>query len=134
MTLETVEKWAGYKGVTLIGTGDCLYPDHLKSIKKKIEFPPTGIGRLRGGNDKVRWILSTEIALDFDDEGFRRRIHMLMLFRDLETVDACIDSFRSDGQNLGMDGRPKIYLDLNDFIENKIMNYYQKYGNNKVLK
>ncbi|MEI6597223.1 MAG: DNA helicase UvrD, partial [bacterium] len=88
LTLENIEATCRIKGVDIIATGDFTYPLWFSDIKNKLEEIPlapfvkggkSGLYKLKiAKDDKVKFILSTEVALIYKDGGKARRIHLVI--------------------------------------------------------
>ncbi|MGB7295932.1 MAG: endonuclease Q family protein, partial [Candidatus Aminicenantales bacterium] len=84
----------------------------LKSI-----LPPTN-GYLKGMScrpDEVHFILSTEISFIYSKKGRVRKIHLLLLAPDFESVEKINNRLAGLG-NLRSDGRPILGLDARPFV------------------
>jgi len=130
MTLDTLAYWAKIKGVSLLATADFTHPEWLFLIKDKLE--PIGNGFFRLKNiippekenlnsisvtpDEVTFILSAEISFIYSKKGKVRKIHILVLAPDFESVDK-INSKLSGIGNLRSDGRPILGMDAKDFVK-----------------
>lgn len=99
MTLRVLAKEAAKKGVSLLGTGDCLHPIWLKEIKELLTKIDDGTFEL----DKTRFVLTAEV----EDSN---RVHHLLIFPSLSAVEWFIELIRTKAQNLASDGRPNVYL------------------------
>ena len=130
MTLDTLAYWAKVKGISLLATGDFTHPEWLFLIKEKLEPRGDGIFRLKNplpqsndylknisfSPDDVSFILSTEISFIYSKKEKVRKIHILLLAPDLESVDK-INSKLSGLGNLRSDGRPILGLDAKQFVK-----------------
>jgi len=130
MTLDTLAYWAKIKGISLLATGDFTHPEWLFLAKEKLE--PTGNGFFRLKNillpekehlksfqvspDDVSFMLSAEISFIYSKKGKVRKIHILILAPDFESVDK-INSKLSGIGNLRSDGRPILGLDAKEFVK-----------------
>ncbi|MBU3902016.1 MAG: endonuclease Q family protein, partial [Candidatus Thermoplasmatota archaeon] len=97
MTLPVLSKEAAKKGVSLVGTGDCLHPVWLKEIKEMQKIDE-GTFEL----NKTRFVLTTEV----ED---RNRVHHIIFFPSVCSVEEFIEKIK-DKTNLEIDGRPKLHL------------------------
>ncbi|MFB0564740.1 MAG: endonuclease Q family protein [Candidatus Aminicenantaceae bacterium] len=130
MIFDTLAIWAKAKGITLLATGDFTHPEWLFLIKEKLE--PTGNGFFRLKNplpqdneylknisfapDDVSFILSTEISFIYSKKGKVRKIHLLILAPDLDSVDKLNNKLSGLG-NLRSDGRPILGMDTKNFVK-----------------
>jgi len=115
MVLENLWKWAGYKGVNLLGTADFTHPFWFSQLKNNLEDLGTGLYKLKGKSDKIKFILSTEISSIYSDGGKMRRIHTVVLMPSLDSVKKFNDRLSAIG-NLYSDGRPILGLPVYDLL------------------
>ncbi len=130
-TFDSMACWARIKGIPLIATGDFTHPEWLFLMKEKLE--PAGNGFLRFKNgihpqenpylqafsesaSEVSFILSTEISFIYSKQGKIRKIHLLVLAPDFESVEKINNKLSAIG-NLRSDGRPILGLDVKPFLK-----------------
>jgi uncharacterized protein (TIGR00375 family) len=129
MTLDNVAYWARVKGISLVASGDFTHPEWFFLIKEKLE--PTGNGFFRLKHvlppangylksvpfkpDDVSFILSTEISFIYSKKGKVRKVHLLVLAPDFESVEKLNGRLSGLG-NLRSDGRPILGLDARQFV------------------
>ena len=117
MDLENVARWARYKGIQLMGTGDFTHPAYFSEIKAKLEPTEDGIYRLKEGERSTRFILTTEVCNIFDQGRRRnRRIHTLIFAPDVETVEK-INKALSRYGDLSQDGRPTFTFPVKELVK-----------------
>ena len=135
MNFDTLAYWAKIKGIKVLGTGDFTHPEWLFLAKQKLV--PTGNGLfylekiippenpfLRSFQvkpDDVFFMLTTEISFIYSKKGRVRKIHLLVLAPDFETVEALNAALAGIG-NLHSDGRPILGLDAKEFLK-KVLRY-----------
>ena len=102
LNIENLEKYARIKGLSLLGTGDFTHPEWIKELKEKLTEDETGVLKSKTG---FRFILSSEVSLMYSKDGKGRRIHIVILAPDFETVDKVTNYFKSLGR-IDYDGRP----------------------------
>lgn len=98
MTFETLSREAPKKGVNLIGTGDCLFPQWFKELKE--------LTRVDDGTfelNDTRFIPTVEV------QG-KNRIHHLIMFPAISAVEEFRKKIEKLSKNLNTDGRPHIPL------------------------
>ena len=81
LTLENIERTCRAKGVDIIAAGDFTFPEWFSDIKNKLAetAPGSGLYKLKSvRDDKVKFILSTEVALIYKDADKVRRIHLVI--------------------------------------------------------
>lgn len=112
LTLENIEAACRIKGVDIIATGDFTYPEWFSDIKNKlIEIAPgAGLYKLKTAkDDKVKFILSTEVALIYKDGGKARRIHLVIHAPNIKAVEE-LNNYLDKNYNIRSDGRPILGL------------------------
>lgn len=102
LDLPNLEKWAGIKGVTLLGTGDFTHPAWIQEIKSSLKEDGTGILKSASG---FPFVLQTELSLVYTQGGKGRRIHHIVLAPDLDVVAQITEFLLSKGR-VDYDGRP----------------------------
>jgi uncharacterized protein (TIGR00375 family) len=129
MTFDNIACWAKVKGISLVASGDFTHPEWFFLTKEKLEpvgnglfrmkslLPPTN-GYLKGFSfrpDDVHFILSTEISFIYSKKNRVRKIHLLLLAPDFESVEK-INGRLSGVGNLRSDGRPILGQDARNFV------------------
>ena len=131
MTFDTLAYWAKVKGIRLLATGDFTHPEWLFLMKEKLE--PAGNGFLRFKNgvqppenpflktisspaSDVSFILSSEISFIYSKMGKVKKIHLIVLAPDFESVEK-INTKLSGIGNLRSDGRPILGMDVKPFLK-----------------
>jgi uncharacterized protein (TIGR00375 family) len=113
LNLENLDYWGKFKGLNLIGTGDFTHPLWFKEIKDKLVSNGKGFFKLNNSN--IYFLLTTEISLIFSRNKKVKRIHVLVFYPDLNSVER-FNKKLSIYTNLASDGRPIIGMDIKDFI------------------
>ena len=111
LTLENISAWAQVKGIQLLASGDFTHPVWREELGRKLT--PDGSG-LYTYND-VHFILGTEVNCVYPQGGKGRRVHMLLLAPDFDTVDRLTLALTRVKNNLRSDGRPTLGLSARDF-------------------
>jgi PHP family Zn ribbon phosphoesterase len=104
--------WAKKKGVTILATGDITHPLWVKELEGKLIDLKNGLFEFNG----VRFILSGEVNLVYNQNGKVRKIHLLITvpsFQILHEVNRAVSSFG----NLSIDGRPTLPVDSTTFVK-----------------
>ena len=129
MLLDVLAPWAKVKGLSLLATGDFTHPEWLFLMKEKLEPAGNGFLRLRNGSAAaagpafqglpalardVQFILSAEISFIYSKGGKVRKIHVMVLAPDFESVERINGRLQAVG-NLTSDGRPILGLDVRHF-------------------
>jgi uncharacterized protein (TIGR00375 family) len=129
MTFDNIAYWAKIKGISLVATGDFTHPEWFFLTKEKLEPEGNGFFRLKSllppangylKNVTVRpgdvhFVLSTEISFIYSKRGKVRKVHLLLLAPDFESVEK-INGRLSGLGNLRSDGRPILGLDARHFV------------------
>jgi len=105
MEVTTLYKWAKWKGIKVLGTGDFTHPHYLAELKKDLEPLGNGLFKLKNKGDEVYFMLTSEVSNIFSAQGKGRRIHTLILAPSFEVVDKINKQFSRRGDLLA-DGRP----------------------------
>jgi len=100
MELPLLAEQAGYKGLDLLGTADCLHQGWLRHIKSTLVDGGDGIFSHKDFSTK--FILQTEVEAE-------KRVHHILLLPDIGAVETLRKDFSKYGK-LDVDGRPKIAL------------------------
>ncbi|OGD88220.1 hypothetical protein A3I53_04070 [Candidatus Curtissbacteria bacterium RIFCSPLOWO2_02_FULL_40_13b] len=136
MTLENIERWARYKGINVVATGDFTHPFWFDKLKNELEETESGLYRLKTNDkgltqknqaldvshsalseQKVYFLLSCEISSIYTQSGKGRRIHSLFFFPKLSSVEKFNLELIKKGANLRSDGRPIVGLSARDLTE-----------------
>jgi uncharacterized protein (TIGR00375 family) len=113
LTFENLVKWAKIKGLGLLGTGDFTHPKWLEDIKKLEGEDGIYYYKCIDGS-RFPFILSSEISLIYTANGKGRKVHLVYLAPDIETVDK-INSFLDSKGRRDYDGRPIFGISARDF-------------------
>jgi uncharacterized protein (TIGR00375 family) len=119
LTLANIDAACRTKGVDIIATGDFTYPAWFDEIKNELEEVQTspqpspykgeggsGLYKLKEAEDeKVKFILSTELALIYKSGDRARRIHLMVHAPNIEAVSE-LNGYLDKKYNIRSDGRP----------------------------
>lgn len=114
--LENLERFAGIKGITVLGTGDFTHPGWLKNLKTKLNPAERGLFKIKESLSPVRFILTSEISCIYKKAGKVRKIHIIVFAPSFEVVDKINFELEKIG-NLKSDGRPILGLDVKDLAK-----------------
>ena len=98
LNFKNLARGSEQKGVDMVATGDCLHPGWLREIRA---MERVAEGTFQQGN--TRFVLTTEVEAE-------KRVHHLLMFPSISTVEDFIERIGQDTNNLAADGRPKIWL------------------------
>lgn len=119
LTLANIEKACRTKGVDIIATGDFTYPAWFESIKNELKetAPKSGLYKLKtAADDKVKFILSTEVALIYKDQGKCRRIHLVIHAPNIAAVEK-LNKQLDKKYNIRSDGRPILGIKAPELVK-----------------
>lgn len=118
LTLENIDKTCRVKGIDIIATGDFTHPIWFESIKKDLQeiAPEAGLYKLKtASDDKVKFILSTEVSLVYKDEQRVRRLHIVIHAPNIAAVEA-FNKQLGKKYNIHSDGRPILGMKAPDLV------------------
>lgn len=118
LTLTNIDKTCREKGVDIIATGDFTHPAWFKALSTELveTFPDSGLYQLKNaGDDKIKFILSTEVALIYKDNEKVRRIHLVVHAPNLEAA-AEANKYLDKKYNIRSDGRPILGIKAPEFV------------------
>ena len=118
LTLVNIDKACRLKGVDIIATGDFTYPAWFESIKSELKetFPKSGLYKLKTAtDDKVKFILSTEVALIYKDKDKVRRIHLVIHAPNISAAEK-LNKQLDKKYNIRSDGRPILGIKAPEFV------------------
>jgi len=113
LSIAKLEKYAREKGVTLLGTGDFTHPQWIEEIKTNLVEDQSQILKTKSG---FPFMLTTEISLIYTWNNRGRRIHLIVLAPDLETVKKITQYLLTKGR-VDYDGRPIFKIPCPEFVE-----------------
>lgn len=119
LSLANIAATSLLKGVDIIATGDFTYPDWFKAINSELEETTSGSGLYKlktAPDDKVKFILGTELSLVYKDGGRVRRIHLVIHAPHLAAVKE-LNAFLDKKYNIRSDGRPILGLSAPDLVK-----------------
>lgn len=112
LNIPNLAKWAKYKGINLMGTGDCLHPLWQAELKRDLKGAD-GVYEYEG----VRFLPSVEVACIYSEGGRVRRIHIVIVLPTLESADELSKTISKRGINLVSDGRPIMGMSSKELCE-----------------
>ena len=112
--LENLEKYARFKGIGLLGTGDFTHPKWVQEIKSKLRENENGILYSSTG---FPFILQTELSLAYTQNGKGRRIHYIILAPSGEVVGQITEFLLKKGR-VDYDGRPIFGMSSIELLDN----------------
>lgn len=130
LDLEHLDLWAKYKGVAVLGTGDCTHPGWLTEMDEKLvpvdegvyglrpelALPPEVSGPGWDSPDRVRFLVTGEISSIYKKGGRTRKVHTLVVLPSVEAARRLSERLARLG-NVTSDGRPILGLDAKFLLE-----------------
>ncbi|MBI2021283.1 DNA helicase UvrD [Candidatus Daviesbacteria bacterium] len=114
LNIPNLSRWAKFKGIDLLGTGDALHPLWFTELKKDLkESSSSGIYEY----DNVKFLISFEISCIYSEGGSVRRIHTLVFLPSLDAAAKLSEALTKRGANLSSDGRPIVGLSSKQLCE-----------------
>ncbi len=101
--MEHLARWAKWKGIDLLGTGDFTHPQWFRELSEKLVPVAEGIYEFNG----AKFMVTGEISCIWSQDGRQRRVHFLVLVPSLEDA-ARINRELFRLGNLAADGRPTL--------------------------
>ncbi len=112
MCIESLSKWAGLKGINLLGTGDCTHPRWLAELETVLREKEYGI-YYHGG---IEYLLTAEISNIFFKNGRVRKVHTV-LFVPSFAVAKKIQRVLSKYGSIESDGRPTLNVSCAELMK-----------------
>lgn len=113
MNLDELARWAGYKGISLLGTGDITHFLWFHELLQNLrETDREGIYRYNG----VDFILTGEVCNIFDDRGKSKRIHNILFLSSLEKTEKVNRVLERYG-DINADGRPMLQMEAKELVK-----------------
>jgi DNA helicase-2/ATP-dependent DNA helicase PcrA len=128
--LEHLDLWGRYKGVQVVGTGDCTHPRWLAELADKLEPAAPGVYTLKPelalplnlkaprwqATPSVRFVITGEVSTIYKKAGRVRKVHLLLVLPDLAAAQQLSQRLSRLG-NVASDGRPILGLDARFVLE-----------------
>jgi DNA helicase-2/ATP-dependent DNA helicase PcrA len=128
--LEHLDLWGRYKGLQLVGTGDCTHPQWLAELVSKLDPAAPGLYTLKPELalplnltgpvwetvPPVNFVITGEVSTIYKKDGKVRKVHLLLVLPDLEAAQRLSERLGRLG-NVASDGRPILGLDARFVLE-----------------
>ncbi|MDR2456753.1 MAG: UvrD-helicase domain-containing protein [Deltaproteobacteria bacterium] len=111
-----LHKWAGLKGLGLLGTGDMVHPAWLKELEESLIMGDDGFYGLKGQAGGPRFVPTGEISCVYKHLGRTRKVHLLFIAPDLEAAGRLARGLAKHAK-LDIDGRPLLTISARDALE-----------------
>ncbi len=116
MTLENLDRWAGKKGIMVMGTGDFTHPLWFKELQIQLEEAEHGLYKLKGKETNTRFLFTSEISCIYSKGGQVRRVHLILIAPSIAAVEKINTRLGWVG-NLKSDGRPILGIDAKEVLK-----------------
>jgi len=118
MNVEEISRFAGIKGLNVVGTGDFTHPTWFMELEENLsEVDETGLYAPKRRRDhEVYFIVTGEVSTVFEYQGEVKKIHHLILVPNLEVARQINDRLRNYG-DLSLDGRPTLNTSAPELVE-----------------
>jgi len=110
LTLQNLSACAKVKGIDLLASADFTHPRWREELRRKLTPDEPGLFSFDG----VRFVLGTEVSCVYNQEGKTRRVHLLVLTPDFDTVDRISVALSRGNNKLEKDGRPTLRMSARD--------------------
>ena len=128
--LPHLDLWGRYKGLKVVGTGDCTHPQWLAELAEKLDPVAAGVYRLKpelalplnltGPRweevSPVNFVITGEVSTIYKKDGKVRKVHLLLVLPDFEAAQKLSQRLGRLG-NVASDGRPILGLDARFVLE-----------------
>jgi DNA helicase II / ATP-dependent DNA helicase PcrA len=128
--LEHLDLWGRYKGIAVVGTGDCTQPEWLRELTAKLTPVAAGVYNLKEELSlplqfsglpweeapPVRFVVTGEVSAIYSKGGRVRKVHLLLVLSGLEGAERLSRRLGQLG-NVAADGRPILGLDAKYILE-----------------
>ncbi len=112
LNIPNLALWAKYKGIDLMGTGDCLHPLWQAEMKKDLK-EGTNVYEYNG----IKFLPTVEVACIYSELGKTHRIHILIILPSLDSAKKLSEVLTKKGINLVSDGRPILGMSSKQLCE-----------------
>jgi len=122
-------RWAAFKGILVLATGDFTHPQWSAEIREMLEEAEGGLLRLKKeyvpnkapvadgfGPEDVRFMLNVEISSIYKKNGATRKVHNLVFMPDMDAMERFNARLDKMG-NIRSDGRPILGVDSRTILE-----------------
>jgi uncharacterized protein (TIGR00375 family) len=118
MCCEEIARFAGIKGLNLVGTGDFTHPTWLEELERTlIDDSGSGVYKFsKQRGSKASFMLTAEVCTIFEFENLVKKVHHVILTPSFETARQINDRLSKRG-DLASDGRPMLNMSAPSLVE-----------------
>lgn len=120
---RSLNRWAGLKGVSLLGTGDFTHPGWRRELSEALIPAEAGFYKLKEelvpeipNQPEVRFVVSGELSTIYKKNGRVRKVHHLIILPSLKSAERISERLSDLGMNIRSDGRPILGMDSYDLF------------------
>jgi len=112
LNIPNLALWARYKGIDLMGTGDCLHPLWQAEMKKDLK-EGNGVYEYEG----IKFLPSVEVACIYSEQEKTHRIHIIIILPSIDSAKKLSEVLTKRRINLVSDGRPIMGMSTKELCE-----------------
>ncbi|MGB9134824.1 MAG: endonuclease Q family protein [Candidatus Bathyarchaeia archaeon] len=117
MSIEEIARFAGIKGLNVVGTGDFTHPDWIRELQNDLaEESNAGLFKPARTTNQTCFMITGEVSTIFTFRGETKKIHHVILTPSFETAVQINDRLASYG-DLRSDGRPMLEMSAPQLVE-----------------
>ncbi len=117
MSIEEIARFAGIKGLNVVGTGDFTHPDWIRELQNDLaEESNAGLFKPARTTNQTCFMITGEVSTIFTFRGETKKIHHVILTPSFETAAQINDRLASYG-DLRSDGRPMLEMSAPQLVE-----------------
>ncbi len=120
---HSLGRWAGLKGISLLGTGDFTHPGWRQELSEALIPAEPGFYKLKEApapelpdQPEAKFVVSGELSTIYKKNGRVRKVHHLIILPSLEVAGRISDRLADLGMNIRSDGRPILGMDSHDLF------------------
>ena len=113
MNISSLAKYSKMKGIDLLGTGDFTHPSYYQELRAGLkETSGEGVYEHKG----MKFILTTELALIYTQDGRGRKVHNVLVAPSIEKAGEITEWLKTKGR-VDYDGRPIFGFSCPELVE-----------------
>lgn len=117
------------KGIDIVATGDFTHPKWMEHLEEnlveenegmyvtKVSPTPPNLPSGRGGSQRVRFVVGTEISCIYKHKDKVRRVHLLIYAPSLTAAKRFNAALEGRGANIRADGRPIVGIPAKEILQ-----------------
>ncbi len=113
LNIPNLAKWASFKGIDVVGTGDGLHPLWQAELKSVLKNFKDGVYVYQD----TKFVITVEVACIYSEDGKQYRIHIILMLPSLDSAAKLSEALTKQGKNLASDGRPILGMSAKQLCE-----------------